>query len=220
MEKLNDIGLRKGTDKASDIHDYLRKYEKYFPFKRDDKLKILEIGVLDGCSLATWKEYYHNSKIAGIDINPDCKKYEDGVATIEIGSQYDENFLKEVAEKHGPFDFILDDGSHINKHVIFSFQHLFKHLKSQGLYIVEDVCTSYWKEWGGEYKSDDSSIEYFKNLIDEVNFYGHILYDKPNVHARRDDYLFDAYKSSGIENFGMHIESINFINGIIIITKK
>lgn len=217
---LNNIGLKHGTDKTSEIHDYLQKYEKHIPYSRYSKIKILEIGVLNGASLKTWKEYFINSTIVGIDINPECKQYEEGDIKIEIGSQFDERFLYDVCEKYGEFDLIIDDGSHINEHVIFSFEKLFGNLRKGGIYIVEDVGTSYWSDYGGSLKGEKTSIEYFKNIIDEVNYFGQILYHKHNVHARRDDWHEENYKNLGISNFGMYIESINFLNGIIIITKR
>lgn len=217
---LNNIGLKHGTDKTSEIHDYLRKYEKYLPFGRYKSLKILEIGVLNGSSLKTWKEYYQNSTVIGIDINPECKKYEEESIIVEIGSQFDEDFLIKIGEKYGEFDMIIDDGSHLNEHVIFSFEKLFKFLKKGGIYIVEDSCTSYWSDYGGSYKGEKTSIEYFKNIIDEINYFGQLLYHKHNVHARRDDWHEENYKNTGVSNFGMYIESINFLNGIIIINKR
>ena len=77
MRSLDKIAKAKGTDKSSELHNYCEKYEKYLPFNRLEPLTFLEIGVLDGESLATWREYYPNATIIGIDINPDCKKYED-----------------------------------------------------------------------------------------------------------------------------------------------
>jgi len=220
MKTLNEIGLQFGTDKSSEIHDYLKKYEKYLPFERNQELKILEIGVLNGNSLRTWKEYYPNANVYGIDINPDCKQQEESRITIEIGSQIDGEFLSRVANQYGPFDMILDDGSHMNSHVIYSFENLWNHVKNNGIYVVEDACTSYWFDYGGTYKGPNTTIEYFKNIVDEVNYHGQILYHKHNVHARRDDWHYEHYKNSGILNYGMQIESINFLNAIIIINKR
>ena len=112
MSILNKIATERGTDKRSEIHDYCRKYEKYLPFKVDENITILEIGVLDGESLLTWKDYFFNAKIVGIDINPICKQLENinNNIHVEIGSQYDTEFLKYIGEKYGPFDMILDDG--------------------------------------------------------------------------------------------------------------
>ena len=139
MSTLDRLAKKHGTDKSSDIHNYCVKYEKYLPFKRHEEINILEIGVLDGKSLLTWKEYFYRAYILGIDINSDCKKYEEPRISIEIGSQDDGKFLSRTWQQYGPFDMILDDGSHMNSHVIYSFQHLWDSVKPGGVYIVEDL---------------------------------------------------------------------------------
>jgi hypothetical protein len=179
---------------------------------------MMEIGVLDGKSLLTWKDYFYRSHILGIDINPECKKYEEERITIEIGSQADGGFLSRTSEHYGPFDIILDDGSHMNDHVTYSFQHLFDSVKPGGVYIVEDCATAYWDEYGGGYLKPSTSIEYFKSLSDDLNFRGLMNHNKPNVHARREDWLIENSKS--IPTCRTDIESINFLNGIIIVTKR
>ena len=216
---LNEIAKRFGTDKSSEIHNYCVTYEKYFPFKRHDEITIMEIGVLNGESLNMWKEYYNQSTVIGIDIDPLCKKYEGNKIKIEIGSQDDADFLKIVTDKYKSFDLIVDDGSHNSSDVIFSFNHLFDTLNSGGIYVVEDSCTSYWEGYGGGYKNPNSSIEYFKSLIDDVNYRGLINYDFHNVNARREDVLIDLYRETHMDSI-TSIESINFINSLIIITKK
>jgi demethylmacrocin O-methyltransferase len=49
----------------------------------------------------------------------------------------------------GQFDIIIDDGSHLSQHQLFSFYQTFPCLKDGGIYI-EDVQTSFWpgKETG------------------------------------------------------------------------
>ena len=219
MSTLDRLAKAYGTDKSSEIHNYCVKYEKYLPFKRYDEINILEIGVLDGKSLLTWKEYFYRANILGIDINPDCKKYEEPRISVEIGSQDDGNFLSRTWQKYGPFDMILDDGSHMNEHVIYSFEHLWGSVKSGGVYIVEDCGTSYWSDWNGGYLKQSSMIEYFKRLVDDVNFRGLQNFNTPNVHARREDWLTDLSKQTQ-PGCVTDIESINFLNGIIIITKR
>src|SRR5262249_42029369 len=49
----------------------------------------------------------------------------------------------------GPFDIIIDDGSHIPQHVIASFQALFPLLADDGIYVIEDVQTTFWPDYGG-----------------------------------------------------------------------
>jgi len=219
MSALNEIAKRYGTDKSSEIHNYCVMYEKYLPFKRYNEITVMEIGVLNGESLNMWKEYFYRSQIVGIDIDPMCKKYEALRINIEIGSQNDGNFLKEVVDKYQTFDLIVDDGSHNNSDVIYSFEHLFGSLRSGGVYVVEDSCTSYWEEYGGGYGNQSSSMEYFKSLTDDVNFKGLRNFDFHNVNARREDVLIDLSH----DRFPLSrtdIESINFINSLILITKR
>jgi hypothetical protein len=232
MSTLDELGLKYGTDKASDHHDYLKKYEKYLPFKREDKLRILEIGVHDGPSLRMWKEYFYNSKIIGVDIDPECKKQEEDRIIVEIGNQNDFKFLHyNIGEKYKLFDLIIDDGSHVNEHVIHSFGWLFRFLNKGGVYIIEDACTSYWESFGGGFgklctagtggcATHGSTIEHFKKLIDVVN-YGGIMNDEPfPAYARREDYINATIEKRGLYPMKTDIESINFLNSIIIITKK
>lgn len=218
MSLLDKLAIIRGTDKSSQIHNYCVKYEKYLPFKRTDELKVLEIGVLDGSSLKMWSDYFIFSEIIGIDINKQCKEYEEGRIKVEIGSQNNKYFLNEIGEKYQMFDMILDDGSHINSDVIFSFEHLFKYVKPGGLYIVEDTETSYWNEYGGGFRKEGTVIEYFKKLIDDINFRGIMNLDFHAPNARREDKLIE-YSNKIQPDCITNIESINFLNGIIIITK-
>jgi SAM-dependent methyltransferase len=219
---LEKLAIKYGTDKSSEVHNYCEKYEKYLPFNRYDNLNILEIGVLNGKSLKTWQEYYYKSKIVGIDINPDCKQYDDRNNNIyvEIGSQHDHVFLNDIMREFGPFDMILDDGSHMNEHVIFSFEHLFQSLKSGGIYIVEDVSTSYWSWYGGGLNNPNSMMEYFKRLADDINFRGiENLDNQEAVWWRREDFLI-PYTNKVLPDCRTDIESITFLNGIILIRKR
>ena len=218
---LEKLAIKYGTDKSSDIHNYCEKYANYLPFQRYDKMDILEIGVLNGKSLKTWQEYFYRSNIIGIDINPDCKQYNDrdNRVYVEIGSQDDHVFLNDIMKDYGPFDFILDDGSHMNKHVIYSFEHLFQSVKSGGVYAIEDIGTSYWSDYGGGFREPQTSMEYFKGLADDVNFRGVLNFNQSNVHARREDWCEQNIKNEQ-PDCRTDIESITFLNGIILIRKR
>ena len=221
MSLLDSIAKKNGTDKSSEIHNYCVKYEKYLSFNRNDNLNIMEIGVLNGESLKTWKDFYYNSKITGIDIEPKSIQYQDidNNIFIEVGSQYDKDFLINTAIKHGQFDMILDDGSHMNHHVIFSFQYLWDSIKSGGVYIVEDTACSYWDTWGGGYLKQGTMMEYFKKLTDDINYRGLQNFNMFNVNARREDWLNNLSHETQPDCV-TDIESITFLNGIIIITKR
>jgi hypothetical protein len=219
MKSLEELAMNTSTDKGSGIHNYCVKYEKYLPFDRLKPIKVLEIGVSGGGSLDMWKGFYPNATIVGIDIEPVCKKYEniDKNIFVEIGSQYDPEFLNKVIEKYEEFDLIIDDGSHLQHHVIFSFEFLFNFIKSSGVYVVEDSCCSYWEEFLNSEKNN-SSIKYFQSLVNDVNFYGQYQENFHPHYARREDYLILQTKRKNLP-IRTDIESINFLNSLIIITK-
>jgi hypothetical protein len=180
LDKLAQIY---NTDKYG-RHMYTPIYSMYFNKIRKLKLSILEIGVggydnpaAGGASLKMWKQYFSKSKITAIDIY-DKKKLEENRIKIFQGSQDDYTFLMAVDKSEGPFDIIIDDGSHINKHVISSFNYLFPVLKNGGIYVIEDTETSYIDDMGGNSKqinNVDTTMNYFKTLVDALN---HKEFDK------------------------------------------
>jgi predicted O-methyltransferase YrrM len=139
---LNEIGLAVGTDKSSQHHDYLGFYE--LALRGQSKIdRLLEIGVYHGASVRMWCEFLPNAQIVGLDVNQTATAHADERIAIEIGDQADPATLRRLVAVHGPFDVIVDDGSHIWTHQIVSFETLFPLLAPGGLYILEDVHTSY-----------------------------------------------------------------------------
>ena len=157
-------------------HGYTKVYEKYFDRLRDEKLKILEIGIADGKSLLTWSDYFKNSTIVGVDIHKiDLKEKNLDRENIKVhqGSQSDKKFIEEIIKEYKEFDIIIDDGSHLTKDVKKSFELLFSALKDNGLYVVEDMQTSYNHFFGGnpfDLKYSNSHMNFFKQLTDSLNY--------------------------------------------------
>ena len=90
--------------------------------------------------------YFPRGIIVGIDLKVP-KRFVPGerIQTFE-GNQTDKAFLSDVANKTAPegFDIIIDDASHIGEKTRRTFWHLFdRHLKSGGLYAIEDWGTGY-----------------------------------------------------------------------------
>jgi hypothetical protein len=159
MESLIPIFDRYGSDKNSSFHNYCRQYDTILKDYRQKNISFLEIGVYGGESLKIWRDSFLNAKkIVGIDINPECKKYENIEKSIyvEIGDASDPSFIDYVNQKHGPFDIILDDGSHRNREVILSFEGLFPLMNDNSLYIVEDTIT---------YKHPQSIVPNYENHL-------------------------------------------------------
>ena len=167
-----------GSDKWGD-HWYAQHYQAHFAGLRRRGLRVLEIGVggygdpgKGGESLRMWKAYFPNARIIGLDIADKRLQNEDRIKTV-MGSQDDETLLRNLSRAEGPFDIVIDDGSHQNAHVIRSFQILFPLLADNGIYAVEDTQTAYWQEYGGAPPRDaaaSTSMNFLKGLADALNY--------------------------------------------------
>jgi FtsJ-like methyltransferase len=155
----------------------IHKWKHYFPiYERHFKefvckpVTFIEIGCGLGGSLQMWKRYFGpHARIIGIDINPECKKFEEDQVEVFIGQQQDHQFLQSVLDKVGIPDIVLDDGSHKMSHVTETFQFLYPQMLKNGVYMVEDLHTAYWDEYEGGLRKPSTFIELCKNLIDELN---------------------------------------------------
>ena len=126
---------------------YLREYEKAFVAIADGEVKVLELGVHEGGSLFMWRDYFPKGCVVGLDVNPVHINDPSGRIHVYQGYQEDTGLLTKIAEEQAPdgFDLIVDDGSHIGELTQISFCHLFSHhLKSGGIYAIEDWGTGYW----------------------------------------------------------------------------
>jgi len=155
----------------------IHKWKHYFPiYERHFKefvykpVTFIEIGCGHGGSLQMWKRYFGpHARIIGIDINEECKKFEEDQVEVFIGQQQDQQFLQKVIDQVGIPDIVLDDGSHKMSHITASFQFLYPRMLKNGVYMVEDLHTAYWDEYEGGLRRSSTFIELCKNLIDELN---------------------------------------------------
>jgi hypothetical protein len=174
-----------GSDKWG-VHWYCQHYERHFVQLRKKKIVLLEIGIggdqypqLGGNSLRMWRKYFSRGRIYGIDIVDKSYHNEKRIHTFQ-GDQGDQKFLLKVIDQIGRPDIIIDDGSHINSHVISTFETLFPLLADDGIYVVEDTQTSYWPEYGGSSEnlvSAPTGLVMLKGLTDGLN---HAEYKRPN----------------------------------------
>lgn len=149
---------------------YFDVYHRHLQKFRGKNITFVEIGVFQGGSLQMWKEYFGpQARIFGIDIDPDCKKFEESQVTILIGDQEDRTFLKQVKQRIGDIHILIDDGGHTMPQQIASFEELYPAVVNGGVYLVEDLHTSYWKDFGGGFRNPCSFIEFSKHLIDQLN---------------------------------------------------
>ncbi|WP_112985389.1 class I SAM-dependent methyltransferase [Ensifer sp. ENS02] len=203
---LDDIGLKNGTDKASDRNDFLRRYEPFLERHRDRKVKLLEIGVLGGSSIRTWRDYFSEGEIIGADINPEVTQYAGERISIEIIDQGKPADLDKLACK-GPYDVIIDDGSHLWEHQILTLRKLLPALKPGGVFIIEDLDTShgkYRKQYGTP--GTLTATEYLQRISDWV--IGIWVSSREEV---EDNFIIEA---------GRDLEFVAFLRGAAVLRKK
>ena len=160
--KLIEIGKKYPSSK--NISGFIELYQKYFSGYKDEKINLLEIGVDNGDSLRIWREYFINANKSNFTIN--------GVEIL-AGDQSDYKFLQSIIDKYKNFDIIIDDGSHQSKHIIASFKFLFPYLNNSGIYVIEDLQTSYMPRYGGSrinLNKKNSSMNFVKSLSDSINY--------------------------------------------------
>jgi Methyltransferase domain len=181
---------------------YFSVYDQILAPYIGSKVRMLEIGVSKGGSLALWRKLLgREAVIFGIDINPNCAALDGQYASVRIGSQDDPQFLRDVVTEMGGIDVVLDDGSHIGRHQRTSFDVLFPLLQDGGHYIIEDMHTAYWPVFEGGLKRKGTAVEFLKDKLDEIH--KHYIYSALNNAQSMSD-----------------IESIQFFDSIAVVNKR
>lgn len=188
-------------------HGYHRFYPWFLAHLREFDVNILEIGIDEHESLKLWKDYFNRPHIHGIDI--DQKYFDDPDVTLHKLDQSNANELRKFVDTIGlTFDIILDDGSHVPAHQVLTINYLWSLLKPGGIYIIEDIETSYWKKssiYGYRFNAlKDGVMQSFRALVDVINseFSGKDLQDTSAL------------------NFSREVEMVVFGQNCIILLKK
>jgi hypothetical protein len=236
---LDNLALQAGTDKASSTHNYTLAYAQHFEPIKDDPIKFLEIGIYEGNSVKLWENYFKNAELHFIDRSFESIKYESPRSHYHLACQENRQDLNRfITESGGNFDVIIDDGGHRMEQQIISFEHLFPHLNSNGIYVIEDLHTSYWSCLGGG-NHGQTTIAVLKHLIDKVNyasaFINHSRNDKDPIKTFNNidssivsgnflssanrELISDLVKSK-LDIYQKEILSICFHSGIVFIKKR
>lgn len=200
LEKYFEQNTKRLIHKWSHYFDI---YDRHFNRFRNKPVIILEIGIFHGGSLQMWKDYFGPEvTIYGVDINPACKDLEEENVHIRIGSQSDRQFLRKLKQEIPQVDILIDDGGHTMRQQITTFEELFDHVKEDGVYLCEDMHTSYWIEFGGGLRRRGTFVEYSKRLIDRLNAY----------HSRQSHFKASSFTQS--------VDSIHYYDSVMVIEKK
>jgi hypothetical protein len=219
-DDFSEVFLRHTGKLADKWSSYLPIYDRVLSEYRHSPIDLLEIGIQNGGSLEVWSEYFTSARIVvGCDIDENCRKlkFTDPRIKIVVGSITEEATLAEIKAMRGEYDIIIDDGSHMSEDVILAFVKLFPLLKDDGIYIVEDLHTSYWHGHGGKLKGKNSSTEFFKRLVDVVNF--EHWEDSISASHYLQGALPDSIKMPAVDLL-TQVHQVSFYNSICVIHKK
>lgn len=209
---------------------FAHRYQSHFAPLKKKKLKILAIGIggyddntFGGESLKTWKKYFPNSMVYGLDI-VDKRYLEEDRIKILHGDQNDEDFIKKILDETGELDIVIEDGSSANEHHIKAFHTFFPALKDGGIYAAENIHHSYWpsltgERWkefakdniflqncisvGGSLDLNDPKtvMNMFKKMVDGLNY---------------EEFLHPGYVPT---YFDQNIASLHFYHNLVIVYK-
>ena len=180
-KKLSIFFKLSNSDKSEQYSD---QYDLISSIIKKKKIKILEIGIgghnvefAGGQSLIALAHYFDKSDVIGADFFKKDFLNRKNIKTVVL-DQGDPKMLKNLGKKYGPFDLVIDDGSHFVDHQRLTFSILFDFLKNKGIYIIEDMTGSYEKALNGDpdLSFKKNNITYFSSLTHSVN--SHALYKK------------------------------------------
>jgi len=221
QESLTAIANTHGTDKGTigpsetwRAHNYTDVYEAYLCKKRNQPIKLLEIGLgvkgeawqanivhgrntVGGASLKMWYDYFPRARIYGVDINPASHIDNDRITTY-IVDQGDVDALNGFLESIGnvKFDVIVDDGSHRPDHQQVSLGVLFPRLAPGGFYFIEDLL----RNGKGDGKTSRSAVDTVVNTRRLLKgFQRDGFFEQPNALVN------EAYLKRHIEFINFHV---------------
>lgn len=148
--ELSEFGKIYKTDKVNEHHSfagksYLDIYNIYLNPMKDAEITMLEIGIREGVSLKTFRDFFKKGQILGLDINPETA-FTDSRITTYIGSQSSKELIDKIFNENPQIHVVLDDGSHVNELTIASFNLIFDRLQKGGYYIIEDLVCTYLED--------------------------------------------------------------------------
>lgn len=213
IQDFTDAALRFDCDKVID-HDYAAFYARIFTGIDAVAPRLLEIGAggygdpqAGGASARVWSELLPDWSIVIIDLEAKAFAWPDRTTFLQV-DQTDTGRLQHIGDEHGPFDVIIDDGSHRNADIRTSLWSLFSYLKEGGHYVIEDTQTSYIPDYGGDMERTSATTanlvrdlfdyanapelpensevpDIFRNTVEEVYFRHNIVDIRKRTAARR-----------------------------------
>jgi hypothetical protein len=121
-------------------HEYSLFYDKYFKSIKNEKLNILELGTFKGGATAAFSIFFKNSQIYSGDLYPDIFNFSSkNIINFKIDTSSESSINNVIVNNDLQYDVIIEDAGHYLKDQIISLFLLFKKLKSQGFFVIEEL---------------------------------------------------------------------------------
>lgn len=195
----NDITLR--SDKWLPYFDV---YETFFSKWRGRSPVFMEVGIQGGGSMQMWQQYFgKGAEIYGVDIDPAAAELPLDDIKVIIGDQERMSFWNTFLYAIKQIDLFLDDGGHTMNQQINTLLSVWPKISHGGIYMCEDLHTSYWTSHGGGLKKPATMIEACKDIVD-------LMHAEHIESVELPMNLYEIFKDVG---------SVHFYNSIVVLTK-
>lgn len=214
---LNALGLKFGTDKSTRHHAYTILYDRILsPLRVRESGKIIEIGIFGGASLRMWREWFpagwevigvENGTLTGgkiVDV--------EGCLCVKANAANRETMAR-MAKDLGPFDIVLDDGSHLGHEQIATFEALWPHVRTGGVYVIEDLHAAYHQPGFGTLIMD-----FLLERLHDLNAHGHG--DVADFHKDPRHDLPPEENAAAMNTYERTIERVDFHRSVVFIWRR
>jgi len=146
---------------------YFEAYHNHWQRFRGKEVVFMEIGVQSGGKIPLLREYFGPGlTYIGVDVNPSCKMFESADwIHIEIGDSGKPAFLATLKKKYPKVDIFLDDGGHMMNQQRAALREMLPHVQPEGVYMCEDLSTSWSKKYGVENFQDSRNPNFVKTTM-------------------------------------------------------
>jgi hypothetical protein len=166
-KSLHQIGIETGTDKAG-YHNFCQLYDNHLNKFRNSEIKLLEVGILKQSSIKMWREYFQLGTIHGIDIekiNPTIQN----VTYHKVDTDNCDELIN-FSKSESNWDIIIDDGGHTMRQQQNALKILWPHLKSGGVFVMEDLHTSFMTKARYNNENVPTTFDLIKSFQEKKQF--------------------------------------------------
>ena len=181
---------------------YFEIYDRHFSRFRGTAPVVLEFGVSQGGSLEMWQEYFGPAPVSMASTSTRPTSASRKTACGSSSATRHRAFLRRLAREVPRPDILIDDGGHSMAQQIATFEELYPHVQPSGVYLCEDLHTSYWRRWGGGYRRPGSFVELTKGWIDALHAW----------HSRSPKLKVDDFTRS--------THSIHYYDSVVVLEKR